>query len=504
MTGNRKNPSVVVIGAGMTGIAAVIKLREAGITDIVLLEKKESVGGTWRENTYPGVACDVPSHAYTYSFAPNPEWSGLLSPGSEIKQYFEKVARDYKVDEVARFNEGVTSCSFDDNTQQWTVNTTKGNTYICDFLYSATGILHKPVTPNFKGKDSFQGEQWHSAEWNHDVDLKGKRVGIVGTGSSAVQFIPEVIKMPDTKVTVFQRTAQWIQKLENKPYTEKQKAKFRKNPKSMERLKNVVLWIFAKGTSSLTSQKFMDRIAHKLMALGSRKFLEKSIKDPVLRAKLTPDYTFGCKRVVMNSTFYEGIQKPNAHLETNGIDCIEPNGIRTKDGTLHELDVIIYGTGFDPVAYMRPMDFYGRDGLNIETAWEKKVQAYKSMCIPGFPNFFLLLGPNSPIGNYSVIAMSEAQIEYTLKLIDEWRANRIETIEATVEAQAEWRSMLKSKLSNTVWVSGCQSWYLDADGDPLCWPDTYKAWTKIMVEPDMTHFHTRSPTPAQGGDQQAA
>ncbi len=495
MASNKKNPSAIVIGAGMTGIQMVVKLKQAGIHDVTLLEKKDKVGGTWRENTYPGVACDVPAHAYTYSFAPNPEWSGMFAPGAEIQQYFEKVFYDQGVDKHTRFNEGVVSSVYNDG--QWTVTTTQGNTLVCDLLFAATGMLHKPVTPEFKGMSRFNGDVMHSAEWKQDVNLQGKKIGVIGTGSSAAQLIPELINRNDSEVTVFQRTPQYLVKVDNKKYTEKQKDKFRNSPKAMQRAKELALMVFEKGTTALTSEKWFDRQMHKLMAWNARHYLKTAVKDPELRAKLTPDYKFGCKRVVMNASFYPAIQKANATLITDGIDTFEETGIRTQDGTLHELDVIVCATGFDPLAYMRPMDFKGRDGVDINDVWAKKVQAYRSMMIPQFPNFFLLLGPNSPIGNYSVIAMSEKQADYALEIVSAWRQEQMETIEAKPEALKSWNQELRQKMGRTVWASGCNSWYLDADGDPLTWPDTWKAWLAAMEKPVFTDFYTSEPITAQ-------
>lgn len=482
MKNARTNPSVIIIGAGMTGIGLVIKLREAGITNITVLEKAETIGGTWRENRYPGVACDVPSHAYTYSFEPNPDWSHFFADGKEIHGYFKNVYFKYGVDSCTHFNEGVTHCSYKDG--QWTVKTTQGKTYVADFLFSAAGILHKPAYPDIPGLDTFAGTCMHSARWDSSIDMKGKRIGVIGTGSSAAQLIPELINTPNTDVTVFQRTAQWLVKAENRAYTDADKARFRRNPWRMGLVRSISLATFAQGTSALVSDSWLGRQVHKLFAWNAQQYLNKSIQDPVLRAKLTPNYKFGCKRVVMNATFYPAIQKPNAHLVTEGIERIEKNGVVTKDGKLHELDVLVLATGFDPAAFMRPMEFTGRNGLSIEDAWKNKISAYRSLLVPGFPNFFLMLGPNSPIGNYSVIAMSEIQADYCIKLIRMWQAGKLAEIEARPEALQAWRTFLKSRMSHTVWASGCKSWYLDADGDPLTWPDKWKNWVTMMKDVD--------------------
>jgi cation diffusion facilitator CzcD-associated flavoprotein CzcO len=490
MSGNRQDPSVVIIGAGMTGILLFIKLREAGINNITLLEKEHTLGGTWRENTYPGVACDVPSHAYTYSFESNPDWNCRFPSGSEIYQYFKHVFYKYGVDQHTYFNEAVTSCVYFDNANggQWTVKTSQGNTLQADLVFAATGMLHHPVLPDIPGLASFSGPAFHSARWDHTIDLSGKRIGVIGTGSTGAQLAPELINLAGTEVSVFQRTAHWIVRIKDKVYSQQEKNKFRDQPASIKRAQKVAFAIFEWGTTALTGSRPLDKLMHRLFAWNAQRTLNTSIKDPILRAKLTPDYKFGCKRVVMNDTFLDAIQKPNAHLVTDAIDHIEEQGIVTSDGTLHPLDIIVLATGFDPVAYMRPMEFIGKNGLTIEQAWENKIQAYRSVSIPNFPNFFLMLGPNSPIGNFSVIAMSEVQADYCLALIKQWQQGELHTIEATPEAMNNWNTMIKSKIGNTVWASGCQSWYLDKDGDPLIWPDKWQSWVNAMSQPDLNDF----------------
>ncbi|MFK7733362.1 MAG: flavin-containing monooxygenase [Pseudomonadales bacterium] len=487
MSEPQRYPSVLIIGAGMTGLCVAIKLRLAGITDIVIVEKGDRVGGTWRENTYPGVACDVPSHAYTYSFAPNPEWSDFIAPGKEIQRYFQKVFTDFSLEECTHFNETIVSATFLD--EKWYVESDLGNSWPVDILFAATGMLHHPFVPRYDGQDSFAGKQFHSARWDHSVDLQGKRIAVVGTGSSATQLIPKLIALSKAHVSVFQRTAQWIVKLEGSAYTEQQKAKFRQSPKKMRTLKKSILWAYDKATTALTSQSRFHKILRRLMAWNARRFLHSSVKNPALLAKLTPDYQIGCKRVVMNAEFYDAIQRDNAELVTEAIDSIETDGIRTKDKRLHEVDVIVYATGFDPVAYMRPIQFKGLDGIDINAVWRDKVQAYRSVCLPGFPNFFLMLGPNSPIGNYSVIAISEAQTDYALQLIELWRNNTLSRIEATADAQARWNAGLKAKLGQSVWSSGgCNSWYLDKDGDPITWPGSWQQFLASIAEPDLRDF----------------
>lgn len=488
MPTDRQNPSAIVIGAGMTGILVAIKLQQAGITNITVIEKKESIGGTWRENTYPGIACDVPSHAYTYSFAPNPNWSSHFPHGAEIHQYFSSVFTRFGIDKLTRFNETVTSCVYGDESHQWTVQTSKGDTLTADLLFSACGLLHHPKFPEVDGYDDFSGSKFHSAQWDHNVDLKGKRVGIIGTGSTAAQIIPELVKLEGTNVTVFQRTPQWTVSMEDRGFSDAEKLRFAKQPWRMKLIRWLSKTVYSLGTSALTGDGWFDRFCHKMMAKNSLDTLNNSVQDPELRAKLTPDYKFGCKRVVITSKFYDAIQQPNAHLITDGIERFEANGIRTRDGELHQLDIIVMATGFDAAAFMRPMEFLGKNGLSIEQAWEHKMRAYCSMFIPEFPNFFLMLGPNSPIGNQSVIEISEHQTAYIMQLIDQWRSNKLDTIETTEQATTNWAAMIKERMGHTVWTSGCQSWYLDKDGDALAWPDTWKRWITAMEKPTLEDF----------------
>lgn len=488
---SRQNPSVAIIGAGMTGILMAIKLRDAGITDITILEKADKLGGTWRENTYPGVACDVPAHMYTYSFRGNPEWKHRFARGDEIQQYFQQVADEQGVTGQVRFGEPLEACHYRDG--KWHLTTGKGAQLVVDFVVSATGILHHPAYPDIEGLDQFQGQMWHTARWNHDVDLAGKRVGIIGTGSTAAQVIGEISKTAG-ELTVFQRTPQWIVSVPDKDYSEQDKANLRGKQGKMaalsERYAFTMRNTFTKGVSG-------GKLQHAFLSWAAKRNLRKSVRDPELRAKLTPDYAVGCKRLIINSTFYDAMQRDNVSLETIGIAKISKKGVVTTDGIEHELDVLILATGFSPFNFMRPMDLKGRDGLDIEEAWSSKIQAYRSVCLPGFPNFFLMLGPHSPIGNYSVIAMSEVQSAYILKLIDHWKQGVLETVEATEEAKARFNNYLREGMGNTAWVGGCQSWYLDGDGDPALWPYTWTQWVKELQEPELDDFHRHAPAQVQ-------
>lgn len=474
-----RKPSVVIIGAGMTGMLLTIKLREAGITDITILEKTDRLGGTWRENTYPGVACDVPSHMYTYSFEPNPEWSNLFARGDEIQAYFEKVGNKYGVSDVIRFNEAVTAAHYEKG--KWTVETSRGATIVADFLLSATGILHQPAKPYIAGMERFKGAIFHTAEWDHSVDLAGKRIAVIGTGSTAAQCIPELVRQ-GAEVSVFQRTPQWILKIRDRVYSESFKQRLRRNPNIMHRYRVWASWAMEHGfTKAVTG----SRLQATLLEWACKWNLRRSVRDPELRRKLTPDYKVGCKRLIINNSFYDAIQKPNAHLITEAIENINETGIETVDGQQHELDIIVLATGFNPFAYMRPMNLRGRGGLHIEDAWRDGIKTYRSMMMPGFPNFFLMLGPNTPIGNFSVIAMSEVQSDYIVKMINHWREGQFDAFETTTAAVARFADYMKAGLKKTAWVGGCRSWYLNADGEPILWPYSWRRWVDEMETPDL-------------------
>lgn len=487
-----RQPSVIIIGAGMTGILMAIKCKQAGIKEVRVLEKTAKVGGTWRENTYPGVACDVPAHMYTYSFETNPHWSNLFAKGPEIQKYFEYVADKYQVMPLVQFNELVTDARYAEG--RWTVTTCHqqtqaSRTYSADFVICATGILHHPAYPDIKGLDEFKGAMFHTARWQHEVAIGPKtRVGVIGTGSTAAQAIPELIDT-GAQVSVFQRTPQWVLPVGNVAFSDWVKALMAQWNWAHRLYRNAAIFVMEHIFTKAVIGRFVQK---KLIAALCKLNLRLSIKDKQLREKLTPDYQVGCKRIIVNNTFYKRIQKPNAHLITQGIDHITDKGVVTRDGTLHELDVLVLSTGFKPFNFMRPMNLIGREALHIDDAWREKIKVYRSMMLPNYPNFFLMLGPNTPIGNFSVIAMSEVQGDYVLKMIDKWRHGQFDEVEARPEAIDEFNAYVKAGLKNTSWVGGCQSWYLDQDGDPILWPYTWKRWVKEMAEPQMEHMLTQS------------
>ena len=478
-----RNPRVVVIGAGMSGILSAIKLQQAGFDQFVVYEKADRLGGTWRENTYAGIACDVPSHFYSYSFALNPEWTQRFSPGQEIQSYFEEIAQRFGVDARIEYGKQVKSCVFREG--RWSIEIDDGSKDEADFIIAATGVLHHPSIPDFPGRDSFAGPAFHSARWDPDVSLADKRVGIIGTGSSAIQMVSALAdKVP--ALTLFQRTPQWVAPAENPPYTEEEKAHFRANPEAMETIREE----FARTMTDAFANVLVDADSPllKLVHDNCVANLEDSVTDPELREKLRPDYRAACKRLIMSPNFYEAIQHPNAQLVTEGIERIEPGGVQTIDGRLHELDVLIFATGFHVDSFVRPMEVRGRTGTLLDAAWKDAPSAYMAISVPDFPNFFLLNGPNSPVGNFSLIDVAERQFDYVLQLLERVRSGQCTTLSASGQAMDEFDRQRKKAARNTIWNSGCKSWYLDGDGLPTAWPWTYDKFREEMSNPRLEDY----------------
>jgi len=478
-------PRVVVVGAGMAGILAAIKLGEAGY-DFAIYEKAERLGGTWRENTYPGIACDVPSHFYSYSFELNPEWSRRFAPGAEIQAYFEDVARRHGVDQRIRFATEITSARFEEG--RWRLEATGGVRDEADVLVAATGVLHHPSIPDLPGLASFAGASFHSARWDHSVPLAGRRVGVVGTGSSAVQIATELVDRVG-ELLLFQRTPQWIAPGENAPFGEVEMAHFRAQPEAMRGLREQVAEQMISGFSNHLSD--MDAPQMQAIHQFCVANLENQVRDPVLREKLRPDYRAGCKRLILSDGFYEAIQRPQAHLVVLGIDRIEPAGVRTRDGRLHELDVLVLATGFRVDRFLRPMEVVGRGGTTLDRAWQAGPAAYLAISVPEFPNLFLLNGPNGPVGNFSLIDVVEMQFAYVLQILDRIRSGACREVSVSPAAMERFDAERRQAAKNTIWASGCRSWYLDADSLPTAWPWTYDRFRDEMREPRMADFECR-------------
>ncbi len=477
----------IVIGAGMAGVLSGIRLRQAGYDDWVIYEKGDSVGGTWRENTYPGLSCDVPSHIYSYAFEPNPDWSQRFAPGTEIRGYFEGVAKKYGVLPRIRFNEEVDRLEFERG--RWRLTLKSGKRDEADVVIAATGVLHHPMIPEIKGLDSFEGACFHSARWDHSVPTDGKRVGVIGTGSTAIQITSALVPKVQN-FSLFQRTPQWIAPQENAAYSDAEKDAFRRDRiafrKMADELTRNFHETFSNGVVDAKSEQMKN------LEATCRANLESSVQDPVLREKLRPNYRAACKRLIMSGDFYDAIQQPNAELVTEGIERIEPKGVRTTDGRLHELDLLVLATGFRVDRFLRPMKVKGRDGIDLEDVWKDRPNAYLSISIPRFPNLFMLNGPNGPVGNFSLITIADMQLSYILQLVEELRAGRGREICASESAMASFSQEFDKAARNTIWATGCRSWYLDSRGVPAVWPFTYQRFTEEMAKPRVENYELRA------------
>jgi len=476
------NPRIVVIGAGMAGILTAIQLRRHGYDDFVLYEKAHRLGGTWRENTYPGLSCDVPAHLYTYSFEPNPLWSQTFAPGPEIQGYFERVAEKYDVPRNIRFGEGVPHCEFRDG--RWRIRTSKGREDVADVLIAATGVLHHPNIPDLPGLESFAGPWFHSARWDHGVPLDGKRIGVVGTGSTAIQIATALTKRV-AKFDLFQRTAQWVMRIENVVFSDEEKTALRNDPAALDALRdklNEGFQFFANAVIDAESDEMKE------IEKSCRENLENTVKDLALREKLRPNYRAACKRLIFSPNFYEAIQEPSAEVVTSGIERIEPRGVRTKDGVLHELDVLVLATGFHADSFIRPTTVLGRNGVNLDEVWAAHPVAYLSISIPGFPNFFMLNGPNGPVGNFSLIQIAEAQMAYILQLLEQIRIGNCREISASTEATVAFEKKRSEAAKKSIWATGCKSWYLDKNGVPASWPWTPSRFFEEMNRPKLEFY----------------
>jgi len=476
----------LVIGAGMSGILSAIRLREAGLDDFAVYEKADRLGGTWRENSYPGLACDVPSHLYSYSFAPNPDWTHRFSPGPEILAYFEDVARRHGVESRIQYGQEVVRCVFEHG--RWRIETADGSSDEGDFVLAATGVLHHPAYPGIEGLERFEGAAFHSARWDHQVDLAGQRVGVVGTGSSAIQIVSALIDEVG-ELSLFQRTPQWVMPIENPPYSEEQKAEFRKHPEAIEQVRAAVSRAFVDGFANVLG----DANSPALQAIHDACVanLENSVKDPALRERLRPSYRAACKRLIMSEDFYDAIQRPHARLVTEAIDCVEKSGVRTRDGRLHELDVLVLATGFRVDRFVRPMQVIGRSGAALDEVWKDGPFAYMAISVPDFPNFFMLNGPNAPVGNFSLIDVAERQLEYILQLMEQVRSGACSEVSASRRAMARFDAGRREAAKTTIWNSGCRSWYLDAGGLPTAWPWTFDRFREEMSAPRLEDYELR-------------
>lgn len=457
---------IAIVGSGFAGIGMAVRLKQAGYHDFVVLERADDVGGTWRDNTYPGCRCDVPSHLYSFSFAPNPEWSSTFSPQPEIEDYLRKVVDDFGIRPQLRFGYAVESAAWNDDDGHWRISTSRGE-LTAEVLVSGMGPLAEPAYPKLPGIESFRGEVFHSARWNHDLDLAGRKVAVIGTGASAIQFVPQIQPEVD-ELHLFQRTPPWVMPRPDRPITRLERAVYRRFPVVQKAVRAALYW----GRESLVLG--FTRVPG-LLRRGQRlaeRHLAQQVRDPELRAKLTPGYTMGCKRILISDDYYPALARPNVSVVTDAITEITPGGVVTADGTTHEVDTIIYGTGFR-VTDLPVMDMLrGRSGETLREAWRDGMQAYLGTAIAGFPNLFMLIGPNTGLGHSSMVFMIESQVEYILDALRTMDRTGARRVEVRPEIQKRYVDDVRTRMTRTVWTTGgCTSWYLDSQGrNTTLWP----------------------------------
>ncbi|HVF49482.1 MAG TPA: NAD(P)/FAD-dependent oxidoreductase [Pyrinomonadaceae bacterium] len=457
---------IAIIGSGFGGLCAAIRLKAEGLADFLVFERAGDVGGTWRDNSYPGCACDVQSHLYSYSFAPNPDWTHSYSAQPEIWAYLKRCAERFGVLPHVRFRQEVRVAAWDDAAELWRIETSKGS-YTASLLVLASGALSEPSIPNLRGLERFKGETFHSARWNHEYDLKGRRVAVVGTGASAIQFVPE-IQPQVSRLHIFQRTPPWIMPRFDRAFGPRERRLFRRLPVAQSSLRAAIYLLrelFVFGFRHLSLARLVERLA--------LRHLERSVPDEVLRARLRPGYVIGCKRILVSNDYLPTLAQPNVELVTEAITEVREHAIVTRDGAERGVDAIIFGTGFRVTDPPLAKHIKGRAGTTLSEVWQGSPQAHLGTTVAGFPNLFILLGPNTGLGHTSVIYMIEAQVEHLLSALRYMRARGATTIEPRPEAQAAYVSELERRTAGTVWTAGgCGSWYLDRTGrNSTLWPD---------------------------------
>ena len=480
-----RQPSITIIGAGFGGLGTAVELKRAGYRDITILEKADGVGGVWRDNTYPNAACDVPSSLYSWSFAPNPGWPHRYSRQDEILAYIERTAREHGVMDLVRTGVEVTSAAYDEQRATWHLETAAGERIDSDVVITAVGQLSRPAIPELPGLGTFEGPAFHSAEWDHSVDLRGKRVAVLGTGASAIQFVPG-IQPSAGHVTVFQRSAPYVAPKPDREYTKAHNGAFRRFPRT-QALGRKLTWVV---TEQFNKALINDTPTKQMVKLGWRIQLHAQVRDKALRAKLIPDYEFGCKRVLFSNEWYSTLVEPNVDLVTEPVVEVLPEGVRSEDGTVHEVDVVIYGTGFAATEFLAPMQITGLDGADLHARWKKGARAFLGLCVPDFPNLFVVYGPNTNLGGSSIINMLESAAGAIATLLRHADAQGARSVAVRAEAEERYDTEIQGRLRESVWAS-CHNWYHE-DGGRIStnWPGLVAEYKERCADLDLGDFVT--------------
>jgi len=459
---------ILIIGAGFTGLGTAIKLLKAGHDDFVVLERRADVGGVWYDNNYPGIACDVPSHFYSFSFRTKPDWSKIQSPGGEIQEYLRDCAEQEGIIPFIRFDTEMVESRWDAAAKHWVV-TTDSDTYHAQFLLTGAGHLADEFTPDIEGLDSFPGHVFHSARWDHSVDLKGKRIGVVGSGASAIQIVPEMQKIA-SELVVFQRSAPYMNIRNDHAYTDAEKRTFERNPDVLEHLR---AWIFWFGEEQYAQRRMVPKYIQdaKNVAMAH---MENQVSDPELRKKLTPTYEIGCKRRLSSSSYYPAVASPNVKVEATALARIEGSRAFGASGQGYDLDALVLATGFEAVRMPFTTRIFNDAGTSLDEHWDNGMQALDAIAVAGYPNLFIIYGPNTGLGSNSAVYVIEAQVDYVISALEYLEQNQLAVFEAKAEAEEQFMDHIHEVAEGTVWLDGgCSSWYVDDRSGRLTviWPD---------------------------------
>lgn len=482
---------IAIVGSGFGGLGAAIALRQTGINDFAIYEKGDEVGGTWRDNQYPGAACDVQSFLYSYSFEQWPYWRRAFAPADQIFQYTLHCVSKYGLRPHVRLRSEIVEARWREEEANWLLRTSDGRTIVADHVVSATGGLSRPKLPQIPGIEKFQGEAFHTAKWNHDYDISGKRVAIVGTGASSIQVVPAIAHRVG-KLSVFQRTPAWVIHKPDRDISPREQRLYAKFPALLRAQR-------ARVYAQLDPRTVAFAIEPRLMQgfeMLAKRFVTAEVRDPVLREKLTPNYRIGCKRILMSNEYYPALQRDNVEVITGkdgAIVEVTEKGIRTADGREHELDCIIWATGFQEADALTPFPIFGRDGRELSEVWGINAEAYKGTSIHGFPNFYMLVGPNTGLGHSSMIIMIEAQIRYMMKALQWQKRVKADIIEVREAAQRSYNERIMKRLAKTVWATGCNSWYTNAEGrNTTLWPGSTTEFELMMSRFDPPAWESRN------------
>lgn len=481
---------VVIVGTGFAGLGMAIQMKKEGMTDFLVLEKAGDVGGTWRDNNYPGCACDVQSHLYSFSFEPNPNWTRMFAPQPEIWSYLREVTDKHGLRPFIRFNNGLQKAAWDESAHLWRITTADGSEITANVLISGMGGLSRAAYPNIKGLETFKGKSFHSQDWQHDYDLTGKRVAVIGTGASAIQFVPKVQKQAG-RVDLYQRTPPWIMPKPDREISDSERKMFKRFPATQRAFRSAIYWMLEARVAGFVINprlmKVVERVAHS--------HIRKQIKDPVLRAKVTPDYTIGCKRVLISDDYYPALAQNNVDVITTGIKEVKAHSVVTTDGVEREVDTIIFGTGFHATDPLPTGMVYGEKGIDIMDAWKNGAEAYKGTTVNGFPNLFLIVGPNVGLGHSSMVYMIESQIAYVMDALKLMQKKNIKSLDVKAEPQAEYNREIQSQLGGAIWaVGGCNSWYIDPKSgkNVTLWPGFTWAFRRKLKKFDADAYARRA------------